>query len=125
MRIKIKYTRKINTSIIHLEKNVDILKHVSNHNSLRPKLVIGFAAETNNLKENSKNVPYKEIPKYFHHLLESKRSKILAKFQQFLYFSSSWKNLPEMAPNGAGSCFFLLSLPTFCDTDFDFDNFYF
>ena len=38
---------------LDLEQNVDILKHVSNHNSLRPKLVIGFAAETNNLRENS------------------------------------------------------------------------
>ena len=35
---------------LDLEKNVDILNYVSNHNSLRPKLVIGFAAETNNLK---------------------------------------------------------------------------
>ena len=36
-----------------LEKNVDILHYVSNHNSLRPKLVIGFAAETDELKENA------------------------------------------------------------------------
>ena len=34
---------------IKLQKNIDILKFVSTHNSLRPKLVIGFAAETNNL----------------------------------------------------------------------------
>ena len=33
-----------------LEKNVDILDYVSNHNSLRPKLVVGFAAETNDLE---------------------------------------------------------------------------
>ena len=39
---------------LKLEKNIDILKHVSNHNSLRPKLVIGFAAETNNINQNSK-----------------------------------------------------------------------
>ncbi len=38
---------------LSLEKNVDILDYVSNHNSLRPKLVIGFAAETNNLNENA------------------------------------------------------------------------
>jgi len=37
-----------------LEKNVDIINYVSNHNSLRPKLVIGFAAETNNLKNNAR-----------------------------------------------------------------------
>tara|TARA_B100000963_G_scaffold96049_1_gene82813 strand:+ start:2268 stop:3476 length:1209 start_codon:yes stop_codon:yes gene_type:complete len=34
---------------INLQKNIDILKFVSTHNSLRPKLVIGFAAETNDL----------------------------------------------------------------------------
>ena len=28
---------------LNLEKNIDILNYVSNHNSLRPKLVIGFA----------------------------------------------------------------------------------
>ena len=39
---------------LDLEKNIDILNYVSNHNSLRPKLVIGFAAETNNIEENSK-----------------------------------------------------------------------
>jgi phosphopantothenoylcysteine decarboxylase/phosphopantothenate--cysteine ligase len=45
--IKIKKKDKIN---IELEKNVDILNYVSNHNSLRPRLVVGFAAETNNLE---------------------------------------------------------------------------
>ena len=36
---------------LELERNVDILNYISNHNSLRPKLVIGFAAETNNLEK--------------------------------------------------------------------------
>jgi len=39
---------------LDLEKNVDILNYVSNHNSLRPKLVIGFAAETNDIEINAK-----------------------------------------------------------------------
>lgn len=39
---------------LNLEKNIDILNYVSNHNSLRPKLVIGFAAETYNIKNNAK-----------------------------------------------------------------------
>ena len=47
---KIKKQDKIN---LELEKNVDILNYISNHNSLRPKLVIGFAAETNNLENYS------------------------------------------------------------------------
>jgi phosphopantothenoylcysteine decarboxylase/phosphopantothenate--cysteine ligase len=38
---------------INLEKNIDILNYVSNHNSMRPKLVIGFAAETDNLDKNA------------------------------------------------------------------------
>ena len=40
---------------INLEKNIDILNYVSNHNSMRPKLVIGFAAETDDLDKNAKN----------------------------------------------------------------------
>ncbi len=39
---------------LKLQKNIDILSNISNHNSLRPKLVIGFAAETNNLNDNAK-----------------------------------------------------------------------
>ena len=39
---------------LNLEKNIDILNYVSNHNSLRPKLVIGFAAETYNTTINAK-----------------------------------------------------------------------
>ena len=39
---------------IKLKKNKDILNFVSKHNSLRPKLVIGFSAETESLERNSK-----------------------------------------------------------------------
>jgi len=49
---KIKKDEYIN---LNLEKNIDILNYVSNHNSLRPKIVIGFAAETNDVKKNAKN----------------------------------------------------------------------
>ena len=38
---------------LDLKKNIDILNYVSKHNSLRPKLVIGFAAETNDIQENA------------------------------------------------------------------------
>ena len=47
---KIKKEENLN---IKLEKNIDILNYISNHNSMRPKLVIGFAAETNNLDLNA------------------------------------------------------------------------
>ena len=53
---KIKKNSKINIKnkdklYLELEENVDILNYVSNHNSLRPRLVVGFAAETHNLEE--------------------------------------------------------------------------
>tara|TARA_B100000579_G_scaffold305035_1_gene254832 strand:+ start:219 stop:1424 length:1206 start_codon:yes stop_codon:yes gene_type:complete len=47
---KIKKQQNLN---IKLEKNIDILNYVSNHNSMRPKLVIGFAAETDDLDKNA------------------------------------------------------------------------
>jgi len=56
-KVKEKNERKIKKQeSLHLalEKNIDILNYVSKHNSLRPKLVIGFAAETNNVEENAK-----------------------------------------------------------------------
>ena len=49
---KVKIKKQDNLSL-KLEKNMDILNYVSNHNSLRPKLVIGFAAETNDLENYS------------------------------------------------------------------------
>ena len=45
--------KKKNYLNLNLEENIDILNYVSNHNSQRPKIVIGFAAETNNLKINA------------------------------------------------------------------------
>ena len=45
--------KKQENLVINLEKNIDILNYVSNHNSMRPNLVIGFAAETNNLDRNA------------------------------------------------------------------------
>ena len=46
--------KKQQNLVINLEKNIDILNYVSNHNSMRPKLVIGFSAETNDLNKNAK-----------------------------------------------------------------------
>ncbi len=45
--------KKSNNLSLDLEKNIDILNNISNHNSLRPKLVIGFAAETNDIDLNA------------------------------------------------------------------------
>ena len=55
-KINKKYENKIkkqDTLNLNLEKNVDILSYVSNHNSMRPDLVIGFAAETDNVENNA------------------------------------------------------------------------
>ena len=46
--------KKENFKTLEIEKTTDILNYTSKHNKLRPKIVIGFAAETNNLMENSK-----------------------------------------------------------------------
>ena len=56
-RVKEKKNHKIKKQEylnLELEKNDDILNYVSKHNSLRPKLVIGFAAETNDIQINAK-----------------------------------------------------------------------
>ncbi|MDC0544844.1 bifunctional phosphopantothenoylcysteine decarboxylase/phosphopantothenate--cysteine ligase CoaBC [Candidatus Pelagibacter sp.] len=55
-KVKKKYKNKIkkqDSLNLNLEKNVDILNYVSNHNSMRPELVIGFAAETDNVENNA------------------------------------------------------------------------
>ncbi|MDC3016490.1 bifunctional phosphopantothenoylcysteine decarboxylase/phosphopantothenate--cysteine ligase CoaBC [Candidatus Pelagibacter sp.] len=52
---KIKKQENLN---LNLEKNIDILNYVSNHNSMRPKLVIGFAAETNKIYKNAEEKLY-------------------------------------------------------------------
>ncbi len=55
-KINKKYENKIkkqDSLSLNLEKNVDILSYVSNHNSMRPELVIGFAAETDNVENNA------------------------------------------------------------------------
>ncbi len=49
---KIKKNAELDFSMI---KNTDILSYVSKHNSLRPKLTVGFAAETENLDLNAKD----------------------------------------------------------------------
>ena len=55
-KINKKYKNKIkkqDSLNLIFEKNVDILNYICNHNSMRPNLVIGFAAETNNIESNA------------------------------------------------------------------------
>jgi len=57
-KINKKYEKKIKKKDnlnLNLERNIDILNYVSNHNSMRPELVIGFAAETNEVDKNAED----------------------------------------------------------------------
>ncbi len=47
--------KKNNLSSIRLEKNIDILGYLGKNNKLRPKIVVGFSAETEDLIKNSLN----------------------------------------------------------------------
>ena len=49
---KIKKAGNGDTPHLELTENPDILRHLSNHES-RPRLVVGFAAEAENLRENA------------------------------------------------------------------------
>ena len=46
---------------INLEKNKDILEYLGKNNRNRPKLVVGFSAETENLHKNSISKMKKKI----------------------------------------------------------------
>ena len=50
---KQKLKKKINLDKIQLEKNSDILEFLGKNNRHRPKLLVGFSAETENVIENS------------------------------------------------------------------------
>ncbi len=51
-KTKLKKDQK-NLSIIKVEKNKDILEYLGKNNKYRPKLVVGFSAETESLNKNS------------------------------------------------------------------------
>jgi phosphopantothenoylcysteine decarboxylase/phosphopantothenate--cysteine ligase len=50
---KLKKKQEKNPVTLSLEENTDILSYVGHHKTQRPKLVIGFAAETENIIENA------------------------------------------------------------------------
>ncbi|MFL2882722.1 MAG: bifunctional phosphopantothenoylcysteine decarboxylase/phosphopantothenate--cysteine ligase CoaBC [Pelagibacteraceae bacterium] len=55
VKIKSKFKKKErNLNNLFLEKNPDILEYLGKHNRLRPKILVGFSAETEKLIENSK-----------------------------------------------------------------------
>ena len=50
-----KIKRRGSSRTLELEENADILKHISAQKQNRPTLVVGFAAETENVVENATN----------------------------------------------------------------------
>ena len=44
-----------NLNLLKLEKNKDILEYLGKNNKHRPKLVVGFSAETENLNKKFNN----------------------------------------------------------------------
>ncbi len=53
LKNKQKLKKKLNFSEIKLEKNPDILEFLGKNNRFKPKLLVGFSAETENLLKNS------------------------------------------------------------------------
>ena len=53
LKNKQKLKKKLNLNEIRLEKNPDILEFLGKNNRFKPKLLVGFSAETENLLENS------------------------------------------------------------------------
>ena len=91
--------KKDKISELSLEKNTDILGHISNHNSLRPKLVVGFAAETNSLKNNSlKKLSEKNCDWIIANDVSKKDIGFESDFNKvsIFYKNNSEENLPKM-----------------------------
>ena len=91
--------KKDKISELSLEKNTDILGHISNHNSLRPKLVIGFSAETNSLKNNSlKKLSEKNCDWIIANDISKKNIGFESDFNKvsIYYKNKSEENLPKM-----------------------------
>ena len=91
--------KKDTISKLSLEKNTDILGHISNHNSLRPKLVVGFAAETNSLKNNSlKKLSEKNCDWIIANDISKKDIGFESDFNKvsIYYKNKSEENLPKM-----------------------------
>jgi len=91
--------KKDTISKLSLEKNTDILGHISNHNSLRPKLVVGFAAETNSLKNNAlKKLSEKNCDWIIANNISKKDIGFESDFNKvsIYYKNKSEENLPKM-----------------------------
>ena len=91
--------KKDTISKLSLEKNTDILGHISNHNSLRPKLVVGFAAETNSLKNNAlKKLSEKNCDWIIANDISKKNIGFESDFNKvsIYYKNKSEENLPKM-----------------------------
>ena len=87
-------------------ENIDILKHFSNLNRDRPKLVVGFAAETEDLVKNGKA---KLLDKRCDWIISNDVSKKNLGFNTdtnkatIIYKNMEIENLPEQSKSGIAS----------------------
>lgn len=83
---KLKKQRNINELTLKLKKTPDILHTLANHIN-RPKLVIGFAAETQNLEENAKaKLEKKGCDAILANLVAQKDKKTFGEDRNHVYF---------------------------------------
>tara|TARA_B100000287_G_scaffold398148_1_gene415316 strand:- start:1125 stop:2336 length:1212 start_codon:yes stop_codon:yes gene_type:complete len=85
---------------LEIEKNKDILDLTSKHNSLRPKLVIGFAAETNNIEENSrKKLNEKSCDWIIANDVSNKKIGFDSEFNELKIFKKNTSNIQNISFN--------------------------
>ncbi len=92
--------KKENFEMLEIEKNEDILSHVSKHNSLRPRLVVGFAAETRNLDENSrKKLDQKNCDWIIANDVSNKKIGFDSEFNEIKIFKKNEANIQKITMN--------------------------
>ncbi len=92
--------KKENFEMLEIEKNEDILSHVSKHNSLRPRLVVGFAAETRNLDENSrKKLDQKNCDWIIANDVSNKKIGFDSEFNEIKIFKKNEANIQKIKMN--------------------------
>ena len=101
-----KIKRKTQGLKIDIDENIDILKHFSNLNQNRPKLVVGFAAETEDLVRNGKA---KLLDKRCDWIIANDVSNKNLGFNSdtnkatIIYKNMEIENLPEQSKSGIAS----------------------
>ncbi len=99
-KINYEKIKKESLKKLEIEKNKDILDLTSKHNSLRPKLVIGFAAETNNIEENSrKKLNEKSCDWIIANDVSNKKIGFDSEFNELKIFKKNTSNIQNISFN--------------------------